>query len=136
MFDLSSTYDSLITWIGKNPRLAVDFGPWILMLGGLASLAIIHWPLVVYVKKKLIGLSNVNKVDHASAQSPVPTIPQPKPPRTAIKGRNLFSNTFTNIRISNAEVGIDLDNAVGNIFDEMPFDNVTFIEAPPKDHQV
>lgn len=40
--DSPTIFDHLIDWLAANPRLAFDFGPWILVVASLSSLAVIH----------------------------------------------------------------------------------------------
>ncbi|MDR3534142.1 MAG: hypothetical protein P4L90_26705 [Rhodopila sp.] len=49
MFDLGETYDHLLTWIATHPRLAVDFGPWILVAFGIGSLCLTHWSSISHM---------------------------------------------------------------------------------------
>jgi len=40
--DLSGTFDRFIDWLAAHPWVAVDIGPWLLIVAGLASIALIH----------------------------------------------------------------------------------------------
>jgi hypothetical protein len=42
---LTDQYNDLIDWIAAHPGLAVDMGPWLLIVAGIGSLCLIHiWP--------------------------------------------------------------------------------------------
>jgi hypothetical protein len=72
-FDAQEGFNHLIDWLAAHPRLAFDFGPWLLILVSLISLSAIHglflWRLIR--QRKVAEVEQSPQLDAVAASSPV-----------------------------------------------------------------
>jgi hypothetical protein len=66
MFDAESTYNRLLDWMAAHPRIDVDYGPWILLLGGVVSLVWVNHDLVIAISRKIGLLSDLREQENGS----------------------------------------------------------------------
>ena len=63
MLDAPDVFGRIIDWLAAHPYLAVDLGPWILILGGVGSLCLIHWSSLTRLSAR-----GLHRTSHADAQ--------------------------------------------------------------------